>query len=477
MIHLRLRGLALSGAILSVCSVESAFAAQSDTGSVFVDVSVVPMNRDTVLAHQDIFVVDGRIEWIGPTGTTTFPTTAGRIDSRGKFLAPGLADMHVHLRDERELWLYVAHGVTSVRNMGGNLQHLRWRSQIQEGSRIGPVIYTSGPAVQASERLVGLNPPLIVVEEDVLVRTPDEARRTVAEQKAEGYDFVKLMWAPPDVYTALMDAARDVGFRVAGHVPSGRNSIGLGGALAAGQQSIEHLNGYEYVLVPDDAPIRPRRGLRSRLLSWNYADTTRFERWAVATAEAGTWNCPTIVTPQTRWLPEEEYQALLDRPEMRFRAPEALAAIRDRDLDLLHFSGRQSADFEEVQRSIEMRLRFVLSLQRAGAGLLAGTDASNGMPILQGAGLRRELANFVAAGLTPYEALRTATANAAMFLDDSDWGTIASGNRADLILLAANPLEDIDNLARLEGVMVHGRWLGRFELGELRQKLEEAFQR
>ena len=99
------------------------------------------------------------------------------------------------------------------------------------------------------------------------------------------------------------------------------------------------------------------------------------------------------------------------------------------------------------------------------------------MPILQGAGLRRELANFVTAGLTPYEALRTATANAAMFLDDSDWGTIALGNRADLILLAANPLEDIDNLARLEGVMVHGRWLGRSELDELLQNLEEVFQR
>ena len=272
MIYRRLRGLALSGAILSLCSVESAFTVQSGTGSVFVDVSVVPMDRDTVLAHQDIFVVDGRIEWIGPTDTTVFPTAARRIEGRGKFLAPGLADMHVHLRDERELSLYVTHGVTSVRNMGGNPQHLRWRSEIQEGRRIGPAIYTSGPAVQASERLVGLNPPLIVVEEDVLVQTPDEARRVVAKQQAAGYDFVKLMWAPPSVYAALMDAARDVGFRVAGHVPSGRNSIGIRGALAAGQHSVEHLNGYEYILVPDDAPITLARGLRSRLLSWNYAD-------------------------------------------------------------------------------------------------------------------------------------------------------------------------------------------------------------
>ena len=187
------------------------------------------------------------------------------------------------------------------------------------------------------------------------------------------------------------------------------------------------------------------------------------------------WNCPTLITSQVRWLGEVEYQALLARPKMRLRSPEALEAIRDRQRDS-HFRGLQPGDYEAVQASIAIKKRFVAALHRAGAGLLAGTDVSNRMPLLQGASLLAELAHFVDAGLTPYEAIKAATRDSAEFLNaQDDFGTVAVARRADLILTEENPLEEVGNTAKQVGVMVHGRWYPKEELQAKLDVLAEKY--
>ena len=420
----------------------------------FVDVSAVPMDSERVMDHQTV-VVDGRmISDVGPVSTTALPEGANIINGAGKYLMPGLADMHVHISSEDEFLLFVANGVTIVRDMFGTTDHLSWRAAVERGDILGPTIYTSGPIIDG-------NPPWI--EGSVVVETADEAEWEVARERVAGYDFLKVYDnLSRDAYDGIVEAARQHGMPVVGHVP---DAVGLNGVLASGQASIEHLRGYEVALISDLEKVT--HGSED----WAMAETSKMRGLAEATQQAGVWNCPTLVVGQ-KWVQPPEQRALLRQPLMRFIAPD----VRDEwspDSSYLSFFSEEK--LKAVESSHRERILMTQALHKAGARLLLGTDCGNPF-VLAGFSVHEELTNLVEAGMTPYEALYAGTQCAAEFLGASGmFGVIAAGARADLILLNSNPLDDVSAVSEPEGVMVRGVWLTSDKLAEKLERLAVSY--
>jgi imidazolonepropionase-like amidohydrolase len=382
-------------AVIAILSQPAATNAQSSPADTLAieHVTVLPMDRDTALADHTVLVSRDRIVWVGPARDARVPRGARRVEGRGAFLIPGLADMHVHLETTRDLTDLVSAGVTTVRNMRGAPRHLAWRDSVAAGTLVGPTIYTSGPSIRRGP-LFGRADPRFVFP-----RTPDEAERLVRDQAAAGYDMIKVLAGLSlPVYERLLQTARAARMPVVGHVIS---AVGLERSLAAGQVSIEHAYNLHQ---------------RSRLSSLLGDDAAETERDARAVARAGAW-VGTIVS--------------------------------SRDGDCATPPREQ--------------LDIIVSLRRAGVKLLAGTDAGIG-PVRAGASLHCELATLVSAGLTPYEALAAATANAGAFARSHlgratvPFGTVTVGSRADLVLLRTDPRADIGAVARPIGVVLRGSW-------------------
>ncbi|MCW5806958.1 MAG: amidohydrolase family protein [Deltaproteobacteria bacterium] len=428
----------------------------------FVDVTVVPMTRDGALAHQTVIVRGGAIEAIGPAASTPVPAGARRIDGRGKWLAPGLADMHVHTYDPRALQLFVAHGVTTVRVMWGDAASIGVRDAIRaDPSRRAPTIYTAGPIVDG-------NPP--VWPGSLGLDTAAQATEAVAAQVRAGYDFVKVYSRlPAELYEAIVAEAAARSLPVMGHVP---NAVGLGRALAAKQVTIEHLDGYTLEAQPDDAPVRKDpTDVKARLAAWKHVDPARLADAIARTRDAGTWNCATLVVLDR--LGTLDRPRDMTRPEWKLVSKASLAQWSP--ANDFRFTSWTPEDFDTARGSAAWGRALVKQLHDAGAGLVAGTDVGNPW-LVPGLSLHEELALFAKAGLTPEQALRTATANPArVFHADGKFGVVAAGARADLILLDGDPLADIANTEKLAGVMLRGRWLPREELERLRREVAEIY--
>lgn len=404
----------------------------------FVDVTVVPMDRERLLLHQTVVTENGRITALGAVQTIRLPKVTQRIDGRGKFLMPGLADMHVHLNvrggdglvtNEEYATLFIANGVTTVRNMWGNPDILAFRRAIEQGSIIGPQIYTTGPLTDG-------NPPIWRLSR--VVETIPQAIDAVTSDKREGYDAVKVYnHLSLEVYQAIVSTARKVGLPVYGHVP---NRVGVEGVLAARQDSIEHVEGYLEALDRNQSPDKA-----SELVA--------------ATRSAGTWNCVTLVFYQGS-VPADEAERLLAKPSMRFMPPKVISAWRDNP----QLRALTPYQFGRLRLYDEKRNKFVKALHEGGAKILLGTDTPNQF-VVPGFAVHDELRNLVNVGLTPYEAIKAGTSDAAEFLkSQNQWGTVAVGLRADLLLLDENPLHDVGNIDRRVGVMVRGRWLPEADL-------------
>lgn len=425
----------------------------------FVNVNVVPFDRERILEGQTVIVRDGRIAEIGPANKTKAPAGAQQIDGRGKFLMPGLADMHVHLfpgtgQDDlaqQQLQLFLANGVTTVRNMIGKPEHVVLRDRIAKREVLGPTIYTAGPP------LLGNN-----------VSTPEVAERVVTEQKKAGYDLIKVHEGlTPDVYAAIAATAKRAGIPVAGHVTA---TVGLKRALEAQQTSIEHLDGYLQAMVADNSPVPPTPSQVVLGPVLEHIDESKIATLAAATSKAGVWNDPTLtlfklVVSDT--TPEE----LLKWPEMQY----VPAKMREGFAKQKQSTLGQPVPLSERQRYLELRNKMLVALRAAGAKLLIGPDSPQFF-LVPGFATHRELQSFVDAGLTPYEAIEAATRNPGEYFATTmktprDFGTVEAGMRADLLLLNANPLQSVANLSKREGVMVRGRWLPE---SELRQMLDNV---
>lgn len=412
------------------------------------NVSVIPMDRERVLTNQTVVVRDGRIASVGPAAGGAVPAGATVVDGRGKFLIPGLAEMHAHVPGgqappdvvDRVLSLFVLNGVTTIRSMLGDPEHLPLRAQIASGERLGPrLIASGGPSISGNS-----------------AATPAAAMQLVRDQKAAGYDLIKIH---PGVSRAAFDSmaatARQLGIPFAGHVPL---DVGYHRALEARYSTIDHIDGFLEAMLRDGAPVTSAQSQFFGVNLVEHLDEAKIVPLARATKAAGVAIVPTegFLVGRYGTLSAD---SLLARPEMRYWLPNQVAnwANDKRTVDAQVPAAARA-------RFLELRRKAIKALHDEGVLLLLGSDAPQLWDV-PGFASHRELGYYVDAGLTPYQALATGTINVARFFGwEAESGTIAPGKRADLVLLGANPLTDIDNVSRVEGVMVNGRWLGREEV-------------
>ena len=403
---------------------------QASSVTAFVNVDVIPMDDNRVLQNQTVVVSRGRIIDLGPASRVVVPGDATRINGTGKFLMPGLAEMHGHTPSgefaETVMFLYLANGVTTVRGMLGQDGHLALKAQTNSGDMIGPTLYLAGPS---------FNGPSI--------RSPEQAAQRVRNQHAEGWDLLKIH---PGLtlaeYEAMALTAAEVGIRFGGHVPE---DVGLIRAIQLGQQTFDHLDGYLQYVSGDVGPI----------------DQTRLAEAVRLTKDANAWVVPTMV------LWERGIIGLGDVDELRASPDLVYWPSRQVDGWANRMEGvQQRADFDlEMALSHARNRRIVLkALSDAGVGILMGTDSPQIFSV-PGFSLHREMEAMAEAGMSPYEILKSGTKNVGEYFQGQDtFGTVAVGRRADLILLDVNPLVDIRNVRRQVGVMVRGRWLPQDEI-------------
>jgi imidazolonepropionase-like amidohydrolase len=433
----------------------------ADSVVAFVDVTVIPMDRERTLRGQTVVVRGDRIVAMGPSDRVKVPAGGRKVDGRGKFLMPGLAEMHAHIPGgqvpdslvERTLFLFVSRGVTTIRGMLGHPRHLDLRARVARGELLSPTIYTSGPSLNGNS-----------------VPTPGAAARIVTEQKAAGYDFLKIHpGINGEVFDTLLAAAQRSGMRLAGHVPL---EVGLERALEAQYATIDHLDGYVEAMVRKDAPVTAAESQFFGLNLGEHLDESKLPALVQATREARVWNVPTQVLMENLFS-GETVGALAQRPEMRYVSRGNLSTWAGEKNSVLKETGSSP---ESARRVMDVRRRLIKALHAAGAGLLLGSDAPQ-IYNVPGFSTHRELQSLVAAGLTPYQALETGTRNVAVFFRTlPKTGTIAVGKRADLILLDANPLINVGNTTKQSGVMLRGRWLPKSQIDRRLAAIAKAAQ-
>lgn len=423
--------------------------------TVFVNVNVIPMTADTILSGRTVIVSDGRIAAIGDVDDTPVPEDAFVIDGTDRFLMPGLAEMHAHVPGtdsddlDRVLRLYVANGVTTMRGMLGQPSHLGLREDLMQGRKLGPRLYTSGPSFNGRS-----------------VTSPQAAVRMVEEQKNAGYDFLKIHpGLTREEFDAMAAAADHVGIAFAGHVPE---DVGIDRALGAGIATIDHLDGYMEALLRPHVDRSGGLGGFFGVFIADQADESKIAGIAAATAKARVWVVPTESLFRHATSGETNPDDMVDWPEMKYMPADTVQRWRRAKQEMLDDANYHP---QIAARAVAIRQKLILALHGSGAGLLLGSDSPQIFNV-PGFSIHHELRYLVDAGLTPFEALQTGTVNAARFYGRADdFGAVKRDAVADLVLLDANPLEDIRNTRRIHGVMIRGRWLSRPELDALLDEL------
>jgi imidazolonepropionase-like amidohydrolase len=401
----------------------------------FVDVNVIPMDSRRPLYRQVVLVEGDFVKRIGPVGQVTIPPNAVQIVGDGsQYIVPGLTDAHVHLAEGAESWLglFVANGVTTVFNLQGDDRHLGLRDRLRDGSLLGPTLYTSGPYTNLPE-----------------IETPADAAQAARDQANDGYDFIKVHGElSEDAFRQLVETADEVGIPVVGHAP---RNLPFDRVLENGQAGVAHAEELIYTrfggLVEAD--------LRSV---------------AIQMADAGTWLTPTLSTfgnIVAQWGTQDGLNAGIRSRDAMFLP----GSILDDWLKDRTYSGRDPADQPLIEEMYEFQKPLVRVFHEVGVPMLAGTDTP--LPVMYpGFSIHDEIAALQDAGLSPFEALSAATANAGRFVREwvdasARFGTVTEGARADLILVGSNPLDDLDLLRRPQGVMVRGQWFDREALDVL----------
>lgn len=431
----------------------------------FTNVNVIPMDKERVLQNQTVIIRDGFISEIGDAKKIKIPKGAKIIDGRGKYLIPGLVDMHTHLLSdgddypdsiaEDELKVMVANGVTTIRFMIGTPEQLILRAKSAKGLIIAPMIYSASPHLTGKEQ--GNN---------FVVNTEEEAREAVRKSKQAGYDFIKITtFIKAEVYEAAIDEAAKQNIRVVGHADS--RFVGVERALKAKQQ-IEHLDGYMEMLLKDDAPMK---GSVSDLYisdpknweSLDYIDESKIPDLAKRTVAANPFVNPTQHFMKDAFgLPRSE-ESIRAQPDFKFYPK----SVQER---WLNFYKRNrfinQVSLEKRARWVEIRNKLIKAIYDAGGRIMAGSDSPEFL-FLYGFSQHRELKALTDAGLSNYAALEAATKNPSMFFGTLEKvGTIEKGKRADLILLDANPLENISNTEKRSGVMLKGKYYTQTEMNK-----------
>ncbi|MGQ0429417.1 MAG: amidohydrolase family protein [Gammaproteobacteria bacterium] len=425
-----------------------AFAASAtETPVLFRNATLITMDTPGALERHDLLVAGGRIERIAPTGQMGWPNVAMVVDATGRFLMPGLAEMHAHVPGaepaglaEDVLLLYLAHGLTTVRGMLGQPVHLDLRARLERGELLGPRLFTSGPSVNGNS-----------------AKDPDTAIRMVREQKAAGYDFVKIHpGLKRAVFEALVAAAREAGIPFAGHISA---EVGVMDTLAARQSAIDHLDGYVDALVYTDCIDDEVAANFFGIHLTDCADPKKIPALVAATQAAGTWMAPTQVLVE-QWAKPPSDAELRKRPAYRFVSPGTAAQWQQARA---RFAGTAPV----ADRFIALRRELIRQLHQAGVPILLASDAPQVFNI-PGDSALAELELYGEIGLPALDALATGTTNVARFFgQEQRFGQLKEGMDADILVLSADPRRNLSNVRRLEGVMVRGRWLPRARLDEI----------
>lgn len=434
----------------------------------FTHVTVIDATGAPPAANMTVVIDDQHIVALGKSGSTRPPRGARIVDARGKYLIPGLWDMHVHTvfgdwlpENERvTLPLFVANGITGVRDMGGDLPVLkRWRADIAAGRLLGPRMIIAGPMLDGPTPRFPSSAP---------IANADDGRRVVDELRAQGVDFIKIQsLIPRDGYFAAADEAKKIGITFVGHVP---DAVRASEASNAGQRSIEHFTGiFEGCSPLEDELIKGPKTLGRYATTY---DPERARQLIELMARNQTWQVPTLVWERGQWLIDDI--DLSHDPLIRY-APHAW---KDRTWPMFVKAILSDLDVDPLpvrQHFVQMELDMTLAMFKAGVPFMAGTDTAAGVHVFPGFSLHQELGLFVRAGLTPMQALQTATLNPAKFMGRlADMGTVERGKLADLVLLDASPLDDIANTRRIRAVVLAGRYFDRADLDRMLKGIEAA---
>lgn len=415
-------------------------------------VAVVPMDSDRVLEDQTVLIENGEIAAMGPADEVTVPGDVQRVDGRGRYLMPGLFDLHVHVNREEALLMYLANGVTTVLNLRGQPFHLEWREELSSGERFGPRMLTCGPFIRGHQV------------------TPETAVEQVHEIAEAGYDCVKIYdeWQE-EAYRAVANATTEVAIPFMGHAPRG---LDFDVVLADRRERIVHLEELVYTTPELDAWIERWRNQEQP----GPEDDPRIalaepvRELAKATAEAGIWVVPTqiVIDNYRERTSQEGMRRLRERPYLRYLDPVSRRAWARADQSHRRIRHEQQTALQHFMLEV---------FREEGVRLGLGTDASvtDDLAVMPGWSVHEELAILTRAGFTPYEALSQATVQAAEFLGLEGEGVVAEGARADLVLLNRNPLESIDAASDIAAVIARGDWLSRESLDSRLAALEQSF--
>ncbi len=413
----------------------------SKTAILITDANIINVQNGSIKKKQQIVVDLGKIKNISPTveNPEDYPT---KINAEGKYVIPGLAEMHAHIpspsTDKKRilevLFLYLSNGVTTIRGMLGHPAHLTLRKQAAEGEILSPRIFTSSPSLNGNS-----------------IKTKEEAISKVTQYQKDGYDFLKIHpGITLEVFDQLVETANQVGIKFSGHVPV---DVGVRHALQSNYASVDHIDGFLEGLVPESENVNPGD---NGFFGYNFtslADESKIDELVELANEHNVWIVPTQSLFE-RWFAPVSADELLKEPEMKYMPVSTLQTWKER---------KNQYPVEEAQwnQFNNIRRKLLKKLQDNGSRILLGSDAPQLFNV-PGFSIHHEIDGMIKAGLTPLEIIRSGTMNPATFFDKEDtFGQIKEGLDADMVILDANPLENIDALQKIHGVMAQGQWLSK----------------
>ncbi|MEX0723121.1 MAG: amidohydrolase family protein [Gracilimonas sp.] len=416
----------------------------------FTNVNVVTMNYDEVLENQTVVIEGDRIVEVGLATEVVAPSGATIIDGTGKYLMPGLAEMHGHVPPtnpgpdapdyfdeeyvESTLFLYISAGITTVRGMLGYEDQLTLKDRVNSGQLIGPNLYLAGPSFNGNT-----------------ISSPEQAAERVREHKEEGWDLLKVHpGLTQDQYDAMAEAANEVGITFGGHVPA---DVGVIHAIESGQITIDHVDGYvDYLREFDGSEMEEK-----------------LEEVIQLTKENDVWIVPTMALWETI-IGAADYEAMKEYDELKY-IPEAVKQ------NYFDFADNPQSGYstDNPEEHAELRRKILEEMNKAGVKILMGTDAPQLFSV-PGISIHRELPHMKAAGMSNFEIIQSGTKNVGDYFSEwDDFGTISEGQRADLILIDGNPLNDLSVIQDHSGVMVQGKWYSREMIDDRLREIEEYY--
>jgi hypothetical protein len=417
-------------------------------------VDVIPMDKERVLDNQTVIIRNNKIVGIG--SKVKYNKSAHVVNAEGKYLIPGLAEMHAHVPPNDDLAsmkevirLFALNGITTIRGMLGHPKHLELREMIRKGEVLGPRLLTTGPSFNGST-----------------VKTPADAEKLVREQKAAGYDFLKLHpGLTMETFPTLVSTAKEVGIPFVGHVSF---KVGIWRAIDAGYSSIDHLDGFVEGLVPGIENMSEQETGLFGLYIADRADESQIPKLMNGLKDHQIWVVPTQALAERWFAPDFTAEKFLSDKGTKYMDKATVSQWVESKKNLM---ANPQYDRAKVETLVTLRRRLIKACQDSGVGLLLGCDAPQVFNV-PGFSTHAELQYMVAAGLTPYQALKSGTVNVATYLHMKDAGVIKEGAVADLVLLGGNPLSNISETQKVEGVMLNGKWLSKEYIDLELKKLE-----